>query len=206
MEELIHNPDSRFKETSRSLEILELASRLFYENGYGLVGMRLIADTVGVRAATLYHHFNGKDDMLFQIALGVTQTFVERLLPILEEAEGSRADRLKAFVRQHIIFRWQRRYWISTTLRDLKALPAIQQAEVVGYLRHYQDTLRDFIQAGMAEGEFSAPDSTLAGFALIGMIHGINDWFSPSGALTIEAVADLYADMAVDKLLSAVGG
>lgn len=204
MSELIHNSDSRFKETSRSLEILEAASRLFYENGYGHVGMRLIADTVGVRAATLYHHFNGKDDMLFQIALGVTQTFIERILPTLEEAKGGRAERLKAFVRQHIIFRWERRYWISTTLRDLKALPINQQDEVIGYLRHYQDTLRDFIQAGIEDGSFDAPDGTLAGFALIGMIHGINDWFNPNGSLTIEAVADLYADMAVNNLLRAV--
>ena len=203
MSELIHNPDSRFKETSRSLEILEAASRLFYENGYGHVGMRLIADTVGVRAATLYHHFNGKDDMLFQIALGVTQTFIERILPTLEETKGSRAKRLKAFVRQHIIFRWERRYWISTTLRDLKALPINQQDEVIGYLRHYQDTLRDFIQAGIEDGSFDAPDGTLAGFALIGMIHGINDWFNPNGSLTIEAVADFYADMAVNNLLRA---
>ncbi|WP_420642523.1 TetR/AcrR family transcriptional regulator [Candidatus Leptofilum sp.] len=203
MEELIHNPNSRFKETSRSLEILEEASRLFYENGYGHVGMRLIADAVGVRAATLYHHFNGKDDMLFQIALGVTQTFIERILPTLEETDGSRAERLKAFIRQHIIFRWQRRYWISTTLRDLKALPIKQQDEVIGYLRHYQDILRNFIQAGIDEGTFHTQNGTLAGLALIGMIHGINDWFNPSGNLTIEAVADMYADMAVDNLLRA---
>ena len=90
MNELILNSDSRFKETSRSSEILEVASRLFYENGYGHVGMRLIADSVGVRAATLYHHFKSKDDMLFQIALGVTQTFIERILPHLEETSGSR--------------------------------------------------------------------------------------------------------------------
>lgn len=203
MKDLSLNQDSRFKETSRSSEILEAASRLFYENGYGHVGMRLIADTVGVRAATLYHHFKSKDDMLFQIALGVTQSFIERILPTLEEASGSRADRLKAFLRQHIIFRWQRRFWISTTLRDLRALPINQQEEVVGYLRHYQDTLRDFVQVGVDTGEFSAPNGTLAGFALIGMIHSINDWFQANGDLTIEAVAELYADMAVDNLLRA---
>lgn len=195
--------DSRFKETSRSSEILEIASRLFYVHGYTSVGMRTIAEEVGISAATLYHHFKSKDDMLFQIALGVTRKFVEVVLPILDEAPGDRAARMKAFICEHIEFRWYRRYWISTTLRDLRALPPAQQAEVVGYLRHYQDTIRDFIQDGIDAGEFGVPDATLAGFALVGMIHGINDWFKPDGELTITGVAEAYADMGVDNLLGA---
>ena len=199
----IATEDTRFKETSRSSEILEIASRLFYENGYTSVGMRTIAEEVGISAATIYHHFKSKDDMLFQIALGVTRKFVEVVLPILQDAAGDRALRMKTFIVRHIEFRWYRRYWISTTLRDLRALPASQQAEVVGYLRYYQDTIRDFIQAGINAGEFDVPDASLAGLALIDMIHGINNWFSPDGKLTITEVAQAYADMVVDNLLGA---
>lgn len=195
--------DSRFKETSRSSEILEIASRLFYENGYTSVGMRTIAEEVGISAATIYHHFKSKDDMLFQIALGVTRKFVEVVLPILHDAPGDRAARMKTFIVQHIEFRWYRRYWISTTLRDLRALPASQQAEVVGYLRHYQNTIRDFIQAGIDAKDFDVRNASLAGLALIDMIHGINGWFRPDGKLSIAEVAQAYADMAVDNLLGA---
>ena len=47
-------PDiSQFKETSRSSEILAAAARLFYEHGYSNVGMRAVAEDVGVLGASV---------------------------------------------------------------------------------------------------------------------------------------------------------
>jgi AcrR family transcriptional regulator len=45
-------------------EILDAAAELFTEHGYANTSTRGIADAVGMRQASLYHHFATKDDIL----------------------------------------------------------------------------------------------------------------------------------------------
>lgn len=45
-------------------EILDAASELFTSGGYTGTSTRAIADAVGIRQASLYHHFATKDDIL----------------------------------------------------------------------------------------------------------------------------------------------
>ncbi len=47
---------------SRS-RILDAASALFSEKGYAATSMRDIADAVGIKAASLYNHFKGKQEL-----------------------------------------------------------------------------------------------------------------------------------------------
>ena len=42
-------------------EILDAAAALFAERGYAGTTTRAIAERVGIRQASLYHHFAGKD-------------------------------------------------------------------------------------------------------------------------------------------------
>ncbi|MGF6882366.1 AcrR family transcriptional regulator [Nocardia sp. GAS34] len=45
-------------------EILDAAAELFTTRGYASTSTRAIADAVGIRQASLYHHFSAKDDIL----------------------------------------------------------------------------------------------------------------------------------------------
>ncbi|WP_433628409.1 TetR/AcrR family transcriptional regulator [Nocardia sp. CA-120079] len=45
-------------------EILDAAGELFTTNGYANTSTRTVADAVGIRQASLYHHFASKDDIL----------------------------------------------------------------------------------------------------------------------------------------------
>lgn len=189
-------------EGSRLDAILDEAARLFYERGYGAVGMRMIAEVVGVRASSLYHYFAGKSDLLYSISLGVTKDFIDELLPTLAGPEPP-AARMRAFIRAHIERRWARRHWISTAQQELRSLEPERGAEIAGYLRDYQRAVQEFIAAGVAAGAFQAADPRLAGIALIDMINGVNGWYRPAGPLSIAQIANAYADLAVERLLGA---
>ncbi len=56
-------PRRRQGQTPRA-EILDAAAELFTTNGYASTSTRSIADAVGIRQASLYHHFAAKDDIL----------------------------------------------------------------------------------------------------------------------------------------------
>jgi AcrR family transcriptional regulator len=187
-------------EGSRLDSILDESARLFYERGYGAVGMRSIAEVVGVRASTLYHYFDSKANLLYQISLGVAKEFVDELLPILD-GPGSPAERLSTFIQSHIAWRWRRRHWISTAHQELRSLDPAWAAEVAGYLRAYQRAVQAFIAGGVAEGAFQVTNPRLAGIALLDMVNGVNSWYRPEGDLSIDQIAAVYADLAVGRLL-----
>jgi len=52
------------KESAVKERILDVASRLFYEQGYNLTGINQIIEEADIARASLYHHFKSKDDLL----------------------------------------------------------------------------------------------------------------------------------------------
>ena len=64
-------------------EMLERAARLFAEKGYDAASMRDIAGEVAVRPSSLYHHFPGKDSILFEICYGFLRDFNLEVVPEL---------------------------------------------------------------------------------------------------------------------------
>ena len=51
-------------------EILDAAAELFTTQGYANTSTRSIAETVGIRQSSLYHHFSHKDDILEVLLAG----------------------------------------------------------------------------------------------------------------------------------------
>ncbi len=54
-------------ETGRRQQILREAARLFADRGVATTSIRDIADAVGLRSASLYHHFAAKEQMVHEI-------------------------------------------------------------------------------------------------------------------------------------------
>lgn len=64
-----HQPPSRPGATARD-EILDAAAQLFTTKGFASTSTRSIADAVGIRQSSLYHHFKTKDDILQDLLEG----------------------------------------------------------------------------------------------------------------------------------------
>lgn len=78
-------------------EILDAAGELFTEQGYAGTSTRAIAEAVGLRQASLYHHFATKEDILSALLL---QTVVPTLeLARAQDPTDPPRDRLEALVR-----------------------------------------------------------------------------------------------------------
>src|SRR3989442_12542030 len=54
--------------SSRREEILQIAARLFAENGYHGTGIAELGEAVGLGKGALYHHIGSKDDLLYEIS------------------------------------------------------------------------------------------------------------------------------------------
>lgn len=76
------------------LAILDAATELFLEHGYEKFSLRQVAEVVGYSPTTIYHHFQDKDELLFQVSLEGFRTFGEMLQTAYESKENP-LDRLK---------------------------------------------------------------------------------------------------------------
>ncbi|MCW2687629.1 MAG: transcriptional regulator [Mycobacterium sp.] len=78
-------------------EILDAAAELFTSLGYASTSTRRIAEAVGVRQASLYHHFATKDDILDALLAGTVDAPLMLADELLRE-RGPAAPRLHALV------------------------------------------------------------------------------------------------------------
>ncbi len=78
-------------------EILDAAAELFTDLGYANTSTRRIADAVGVRQASLYHHFATKDDILDALLAGTVDEPWRLAAELLDET-GPAVPRLHALV------------------------------------------------------------------------------------------------------------
>ncbi|MFJ9364889.1 helix-turn-helix domain-containing protein [Nocardia sp. NPDC101769] len=128
-------PRRRAGQTPRA-EILDAAAELFTSHGYGNTSTRAVADAVGIRQASLYHHFAAKDDILDAL-LAETVTTPLELAGILAGRPESAAVRLYALawhdVSQLCASRWN--------LGALYLLPELR-SERFARFRERRDELR----------------------------------------------------------------
>ena len=76
-------PVSRPPAKQRHAEIIEVALRLFNEQGYDKTSLREIADEIGVTKAALYYHFPSKED----IVRAALEEYTQALTELVDRAE-----------------------------------------------------------------------------------------------------------------------
>lgn len=189
----------------RRAELVALASRLFRERGYHGVGMRAIAEAARMQAASLYHHFTNKEELLLEAIFVVDRDLIVEQLPLLDGPE-CRAERLARLVRAHVVHIGNNRdaWWVAG--RELRALSRENLDTVQAYRRRYQDAIARFIAEGVAAGDFACDDPLLTTIAVLDMINGLNEWFSPAGRYTIDELGVRYAAMVLRQLDAASTG
>ncbi len=77
--------------------IVETASRLFYQNGYNLTGVNEIIKEAGIAKATLYSHFRSKEDICLAYLSFKEDTFRQAIADHIAGLERGRAQILGIF-------------------------------------------------------------------------------------------------------------
>jgi AcrR family transcriptional regulator len=159
----------------RRAEIVEAAAGIFAAEGYNNVGMRDVAAAVGIRAASLYHHFSSKEEILFAICLSVARDSVEVNLPLLDLA-GTPSERLEKLIGAHVAHLHRRRVEHLVGQHEQAYLTPEHLAEIAGYRRYYYQRVRDLLAAGMQSGEFRTGDPRITALGILNMLNGVSGW------------------------------
>lgn len=173
-------------------EILQRASLLFYERGYGATSIRDIADAVGISSSTMYHHFANKQDVLYEIVSRFMSDFVNATVPVLRDEALSPAERIRRVIRLHIEISDDRRPELLIGNPIRYALDLAQREHAIALQIAYHDAVRDTIAEGCRTGDFLVADVSVTTMAILDMLNGIREWFSPAGRLSRAELIDRY--------------
>lgn len=174
--------------------IYEAAIELFAEKGFHGSSMRDLAQVVGVEAASLYHHFPSKQDLL----RAMFDHFMDDMVAMIRAAmvdTGSPATRLADVVNRHVIFHLARARHAFISHSELRSLTAENRRQVVAKRDRYERMLRELLEAGVSAGEFEITDIPVTATAILMMCSGVSDWYGPGGRLTTDAVAARYVEL-----------
>ena len=146
--------------TSTRDRILTEASRLFGERGYDGTSTRQIADAVGIKQPSLFHHFASKQAIM-EALLDLTYAAPAAVAERLARGMGPAATRLGEYIR------WDVDYTLGLPY-DLSAAVAGDVLEQPAFERFRQDRDRlhsarqRMIEQGIAAGEFVEIDPAYA--------------------------------------------
>ncbi|MGC3000380.1 TetR/AcrR family transcriptional regulator [Streptomyces sp. G35A] len=126
---------------TRREQILKEAARLFAERGFHGVGVDEIGAAVGISGPGLYRHFAGKDAMLAELLVGISDSLLtgaKRRLAEADEAGGVAPEAvLDSLIEGHIDFALDDRPLITLHDRELDRLRDADRKMVRQLQRQY---------------------------------------------------------------------
>ena len=107
---------------TRREQILKEAARLFADRGFHGVGVDEIGAAVGISGPGLYRHFAGKDAMLAELLVGISERLLTGGRHRVAQAAGDPARVLSSLIDGHIDFALDDRPLITLHDRELDRL------------------------------------------------------------------------------------
>ena len=189
---------------SRRSEICRTAAQLFRDRGFDATSVSDVARALGMTKAGLYHYFESKEALLFEImTYGLDRVRDEVLVPA--RAVRDPEERLYQIVTRHACIATQGRGAVTHLGDEIRALPPAARRQLEERMRKYVELVRDTLVELKVAGRLRDVDPTVAAFSLIGMILWLPRWFRQGGRLTQQQVAKEMAKLALGGLLHPPG-
>jgi AcrR family transcriptional regulator len=180
--------------------IIAAAVSLFAEQGYDATSVNQVVARAGVAKGALYHHFQSKDDLLYEVYRELVDRQRAGLAEIL--ARGlSPADTLRAIVRDMVTTTAASVAEAKVFFREGYRLTDANQQRVRAARRQIHDAVTELVRSAQRSGEFAAVASPeMVTFTVFGVINELPVWYSPDGQKTPEQLAGELADLVLAGL------
>jgi AcrR family transcriptional regulator len=189
-------PKSSQHELKRD-EILDVAAQCFADRSYPAASMNDIAAAGGTSKARLYHYYDSKEAILFDLL----DRYTQRLLAVIGQAEATAQRRnLDDKAALHELIRaFLEEYEHSATrhvalLHDTKFLGQVQRDLIVDRQRDVVSAVTRFLRRAYP-GRVTPANQTPVTMMLFGMINWTFTWLRPGGPMSYSAFAEEVISM-----------
>ena len=176
-------------------EILDATARLLRSQGYKATTLRDIAEAVGIRAASIYYHFESKEEIAATVMNEGVDWVFDAVTATLERLPdtASIAERVTAAIAAHLYALHKHSDYTSAAMKSFADAPEPVRQAARQHRRRYEAiwvTLIDEAVAGGATPRGVASETLR--LAALGMLNWSPEWYR-AGRYSIERLAGEFA-------------
>lgn len=176
-------------------DIVAAAATAFRRFGYRGATLNDIADLVGIRKASLYHHIRSKEELLLNILDNGIATS-SRELRTLVDSDLSPCEKVKRAVHMHVLLTSEQMIGHAVFINDFDVVS--DKRRLNQYLtrrKRYEEDFRQIVTECLNQSGRD-DDPRLMVLAILGMCNYIPRWYRADGPASAEEIADQFAQLA----------
>ncbi len=183
--------------------VLDIAARLFREQGYGSVSLRKIAEAAGIKAGSIYYHFGSKDEIVAAVLDAgiqvVHESMREAVTALPSDTDGETI--LRTAIRAHLRALLDVSDYTSANVRIFGQVPQPVRDANLPTRRAYEAEWDRLLSRLQNDGALKHDvDIRQLRLMLIGTLNATLDWFDPNRG-SADALSRTYADVFLNGIL-----
>jgi TetR/AcrR family transcriptional regulator, cholesterol catabolism regulator len=182
-------------------DIVAAATRVFSQRGYHAASMNEVAEELGMRKPSLYHHVRKKEDLLFAIHEQLIDELIDQTTSVLLTAHTAE-EKVRRILRVNMSFVARHRDGVTVFLQERRAVSGERWEELVVKRDFYEKMVSSVIAEGIASGSFVNLQPNITARGVLAMANWGYTWFDPGGELSADAVSEIFAEIALKGLLT----
>jgi AcrR family transcriptional regulator len=175
-------------------QILAEAARLFRHQGYAATTLRQVADAAGIKAGSIYYHFDSKDQILGEVldkGIELVMQAVRQRIDALP-TDATYRQRIAAGIEGHLYGMLHYGDFTSANIRIYGQIPLAAKKKHRVVRRAYAEYWDHLFDAARTAGELRT-DASLAVIRLfvIGALNWTVEWYNPKRGAFKEFAAQI---------------
>ncbi len=182
----------------RRKELTRLAAQLFVQEGFDRTTVRMLAQEMGIKSGSLFHHFKDKQEILAAVIEEGTQNALGIAKAALQSCPNNAEARLHAMARAHLETLFTDRNAHVVALFEWRRLDPAASAHLSHLRDAYEglwvEVIDDALAAGLIHG-----DRFLVSRFILGALNWTVRWYDPNGPRTPDELADELVAMILSR-------
>ncbi|MCE9663784.1 TetR/AcrR family transcriptional regulator [Halomonas sp. M5N1S17] len=192
-------------ESPRRKELTRLAAQLFVQEGFDRTTVRMLAQEMGIKSGSLFHHFRDKQEILAAVIEEGTQNALSLARHALEQCGASPEERLHAMARAHLETLLTDRNAHVVALYEWRRLDSEARAHL-SHLRDAYEALWEAVIDEALDGGLIRGDRFLVSRFVMGALNWTVRWYDPEGPRKPEDLAHELIAMIAPSTQAAQAG
>lgn len=189
----------RSESPTRREDILQAATKIFATKGYHVATLQDIADELGLTRPAFYYYFRSKQEILE----AVCREAVDHADQVVERELASPAGNYAQTLRKTLIAYASHVAHAPTTtmmMHNFDEMSPDERRRLAAKRRVRQNRVQALLEKGMAAGEFSVREPTIAILTIFEAINALRKWYKPDGRLSQDEVSAVVVDQLLDGI------
>jgi len=166
--------------------VLDAAAELFVRQGYAGTTLRQIAGAAGIKAGSIYHHFDSKDELFVAVLNDGMVVMTDAFDDLAPEGD------LASHVHAHLSAVFENGPYTTAHVTSFFSAPAAVREQMVPVRDSYEHRWSALFERLFPE--LAPNDLRLRRLFLFGAMNATAEWFDPHGDVSLDELASSISD------------